>query len=257
MCVPLGRRRDAEAVSKVAAGSTTFPPPDRSGAVPPVGRLSVSPRAVVGSTTRLPPLAPLLLTVACSRAVNAGSCPTGHRLVTVARTAKKPHDAGDVWHACQRYRATANGKQHRRDQSRRYRDRAQQSMPLAEPLPPTPDSRASHSRGRCGAAPNFRHRRLPSPPTARASAQPKFPKQFLGRPCDRPGCYVLFRLSPRSPQSRILFLLVSSGFTASSTAGSTTQTAAAAVAAGLDIVAIGDHPNYVRSCRHILRMPRC
>ncbi len=43
------------------------------------------------------------------------------------------------WHACQRYRATTNGKQHRRDQSRRYRNRAQQSLPLPAPLPPTPE----------------------------------------------------------------------------------------------------------------------
>ena len=45
---------------KVAAGSATFPPPDRSGAAPPVGRSQFPLRVVARSTIRLPPLAPLL-----------------------------------------------------------------------------------------------------------------------------------------------------------------------------------------------------
>src|SRR5271157_1353520 len=114
-----------------------------------------------------------IIDVACSRAVNAGSCPTSHRHVTVARTAKKPHDAGD---AGMPVNATeppptasntvaispgviATGHSNRclfPNQCLRH-PKSSQSLPWSmRSRPPLP------------------HRRLPSPPTARASAQPKF-----------------------------------------------------------------------------------
>jgi len=105
------------------------------------------------------------------------------------------------WHASQRYRATTNGKQHRRDQSRRYRNRAQQSLPLPEPVSPTPEVEPLTPVVDAEPTPT-----LPSaPPTAittdcEGQRPAQILKQFLGRPCDRPGCYVLFRLAPRSPQ---------------------------------------------------------
>ena len=75
--------------------------------VPPPRRLTAReqslPWAVLSFPSRCrrvnysaPAAGTLALAVACSRAVNAGSCPTSHRHVTVARTAKKPHDAGDA-----------------------------------------------------------------------------------------------------------------------------------------------------------------
>jgi hypothetical protein len=103
------------------------------------------------------------------------------------------------WHASQRYRATTNGKQHRRDQSRRYRSRARQSLLLPEPVPPTLE--VEPLTPMVDAEPTL----PPAPPTAvipdcEGQRPAEILKQFLGRPCDRPGCYVLFRLAPRSPQ---------------------------------------------------------
>lgn len=73
------------------------------------------------------------------------------------------------WHAGHRYRATDQGKQHRRDQSRRYRQR--RAEPPAEPVDPGEGQRPAGN-----------------------------PENFPGRPCDRPGCYELFVPTARSPE---------------------------------------------------------
>lgn len=68
------------------------------------------------------------------------------------------------WRAQQQYRATAHGKRQRQQQARRYRQRL-----------------------RC---------RPRSPPAVRPEGKrlPKKDEEVPQRPCDRPGCYVLFAL---------------------------------------------------------------
>jgi hypothetical protein len=75
------------------------------------------------------------------------------------------------WRAQQKYRATTSGRCHRQQQARRYRQR-------------------TRSRPR-------------SPPPARPEGKrlPKKDEEVPLRPCDRPGCYVLFPLgSPFQPR---------------------------------------------------------
>jgi hypothetical protein len=75
------------------------------------------------------------------------------------------------WRAARRYRASTNGKQRRQGQSRRYRQRQQQPSPAVSGPPPPEGQRAG-----------------------------EIPENSSGCPCDRPGCYQLFVLSPRSVQ---------------------------------------------------------
>lgn len=171
-----------------AAGSPT-PGLDGGGAkwrreVPPPRRLTAReqylPWAVLSFPSRCrrvnhsaPAAGTLALTVACSRAVNAGSCPTSHRHVTVARTAKKPHDAGDVGMPVNATEppptasnivaispgviATGHSNRCLSPNPCLRHPKSSQSLPWSmRSRPPLP------------------HRRLPSPPTARASAQPQF-----------------------------------------------------------------------------------
>jgi hypothetical protein len=103
------------------------------------------------------------------------------------------------WHASQHYRATCNGRQRRRDQARRYRGRAHQRSPLLEPVPVTPEVEPLAPMDEAG--PTL----LSAPPTfvtpaCEGQRPAEILKQFPGRPCDRPGCYVRFRLALRSPQ---------------------------------------------------------
>lgn len=75
------------------------------------------------------------------------------------------------WRAQQKYRATAHGKRHRQQQAHRYRQRLR-------------------SRPR-------------SPPVTRPEGKrlPKKAEEVPLRPCDRPGCYVLFPLgAPANPR---------------------------------------------------------
>jgi len=128
---PPSRRR------KVAAGSTTSPPPDRSGASPPVGQsqfpLTVSLGQSLGSH-RWAPCCRRCLLKDCER----WFLPRHPRARYCSPDCQKAAQRWRRWHASQRYRATNNGKQRRRDQSRRYRSRARQSLPLPQPVPPTP-----------------------------------------------------------------------------------------------------------------------
>jgi hypothetical protein len=70
------------------------------------------------------------------------------------------------WQASQRYRASAHGRELRREQSRRYRQR------LRERQAASADVDSSREGQRQGSA----------------------CEDFLTRPCDRPGCYELFPL---------------------------------------------------------------
>lgn len=81
------------------------------------------------------------------------------------------------WRKQQTYRATANGKQHRRKQAKRYRKRVQERRKhkQEEQIANAVQEKEGHSEG--------------NPPATNS-------KKF---PCDRPGCYDLFTPHPCSP----------------------------------------------------------
>jgi hypothetical protein len=84
------------------------------------------------------------------------------------------------WQASQRYRASTQGQERRREQSRRYRERQrQQAGALAQ---------GAAAETPAGAIPQREGQR----PAAKSL-------DFIWRPCSRPGCYELFRLRSRSP----------------------------------------------------------
>lgn len=99
------------------------------------------------------------------------------------------------WLASQRYRATLNGKEHRRDQSRRYRSRRRQQPAPPQSLPGTAEVEPAHAAveaERChpAVAPNTLL------PCCEGQRPGGIPKKSCGLPCHRPGCYVLFAPTP-------------------------------------------------------------
>ena len=158
-----------------------------------------------------------------------------------------------VWHACQRYRASVQGKERRREQARRHRDRARQRSALGGPRPkPLPSSRLPGDR-----SPTTSNS---DPPTVTRIMRGPAPSQKF--PKNLAACLAIGRgATSCSPplggfsRSTFLFSPVSSGVTTSSPAGSSTP-ARAAVAPGLSAALVADRPSPRRSCRHsLLRMP--
>lgn len=102
------------------------------------------------------------------------------------------------WHASQRYRATTHGKQRRRDQARRHRSRRPRRGTRAEPPPPSTDV-APQVDPPEGQPPPATDPSTATPPASVGQRPDEIPEQSAGLPCDRPGCYVLFLPTPRSP----------------------------------------------------------
>jgi hypothetical protein len=102
------------------------------------------------------------------------------------------------WHAGQTYRASAQGKQRRREQARRHRQRQRQRSALAEPAAPALPIEPALPMIEAQAMSDS----LPIIPAGTQSVGQR-PAEILpkirGLPCSRPGCYVLFTPSPRSP----------------------------------------------------------
>lgn len=102
------------------------------------------------------------------------------------------------WHAGQTYRATVQGKDRRREQARRHRERAQQRSALAESAAPEPpiesDLPVIEAQTTSDSTP------ITSAGTPGVGQRPKeiLPKS-CGLPCCRPGCYTQFFPSLRSP----------------------------------------------------------
>ena len=104
------------------------------------------------------------------------------------------------WHAGQTYRASIHGKERRREQARRHRERERerQRSALAEPATPTlpiePALPVIEAQTTSDSIP------IISAGTQSVGQRPAeiLPKS-CGLPCSRPGCYVLFLPSPRSP----------------------------------------------------------
>jgi hypothetical protein len=112
------------------------------------------------------------------------------------------------WHACQRYRATPQGKQQRREQARRRRERARQRSSLAEstsqtspiePASPVIEAQTSpvieaHTTPKSGSTPI-----IPADSQRVGQRPAEIRPNSCDLPCSRPGCYVLFLPSARSP----------------------------------------------------------
>jgi hypothetical protein len=102
------------------------------------------------------------------------------------------------WHAGQTYRATKGGKERRREQARRRRERERQRATPAEPAPPTPPVEPAlpviEAQTISDSAPM-----IPEGCDSVGQRPHEIPPESCGLPCSRPGCYVLFLPSPRSP----------------------------------------------------------
>jgi hypothetical protein len=105
------------------------------------------------------------------------------------------------WHASQTYRATIQGKERRREQACRRRERERQRSALAEPVAPTPPLEQALPTTEAQTTSDS----IPIIPAGTQSVGQR-PAETLpepcGLPCNRPGCYVLFLPSPRSPDQR-------------------------------------------------------
>jgi hypothetical protein len=96
------------------------------------------------------------------------------------------------WHSSRTYRASAAGQACRRQQSRRYRERQRQE-------------RAARWEALLGAI----EEQVAQEAAQLEPAEPcegqrpgLIPEDFAGRPCQRPGCYVLLPILPSVPQQR-------------------------------------------------------
>jgi hypothetical protein len=106
-----------------------------------------------------------------------------------------------VWLACQRYRATPNGRQHRRAQAQRYRARVRQRCPAPEPELAPAQIEAAPPVAELLVQPTLDP---PTPSHADSVGQrpAEISQNFSGLPCHRPGCYVLFLPAVRSLDQR-------------------------------------------------------
>ena len=184
----------------MAAGSSTFPPPDRSGAVPPVGH-SQFPRALLSGQ----PSQSRRWHPGCCRCLLKGCedwfVPRRPQARYCSPACQQAARRWRRWHSCQRFRATIHGKELRRDQARRYRDRIRQQSSLTEPTPQGHDVELISSVIESVTSPE-----LESPAVVATSGEGQRPAKIseksCGLPCHRPGCYVLFLSSARSPDQK-------------------------------------------------------
>jgi hypothetical protein len=174
----------------VAAGSTTIPPPDRSGAVPPVGRLQF-PRALLpgqpSGCRRWHPCCRRCLLKECE----CWFLPHRPQARYCSTACQGAAEYWRVWLANQVYKASDLGKERRREQSQRYRDRVRQRSALAESVAPT-----IHIEPASSVIEAESHPENDLPPVIPAISEgerpAEIPENSCGLPCHRPGCYVLF-----------------------------------------------------------------
>jgi predicted nucleic acid-binding Zn ribbon protein len=96
-----------------------------------------------------------------------------------------------VWLANQVYRASDQGKERRREQSRRYRDRVRQRTSLAESAPPTTSIEPASPVIEAESHPEDDPPSA-SPAVSEGERPAGIPEKSCGLPCHRPGCYVIF-----------------------------------------------------------------
>jgi len=95
------------------------------------------------------------------------------------------------WHACQRYRATVYGKDCRREQARRYRERLRQRSSPAQPGLPAPSIEPASARTEVETLSKIDTPQI-IPAVGEGQRPAEIPENSCGSPCHRPGCYVLF-----------------------------------------------------------------
>jgi hypothetical protein len=103
------------------------------------------------------------------------------------------------WHAGQTYRATIQGKERRREQARRHREREQQRSTLAEPTPQSPTIEPALPVIEAQTTESVSTSMIPMDCDRVGQRPAEILPKSCGLPCSRPGCYVLFLPSPRSP----------------------------------------------------------
>jgi len=106
--------------------------------------------------------------------------PTHPRACFCSSACRQKADRWRRWHAKQTYGASAHGRERRREQSRRYRQRLKErraAVPAANPSPAREGGRIQIN-----------------------------PRVSGDRPCDRPGCYGCFVPSARAPHQRFCSL---------------------------------------------------
>jgi len=99
------------------------------------------------------------------------------------------------WHAGQTYRASVQGKERRREQARRHRERQRQRSALVESTAPAPPTEPALSVIEVQTMSDS----MPPNPQSVGQRPAEIRPKSWGLPCDRPGCYVLFLPSLRSP----------------------------------------------------------
>ncbi len=139
-------------------------------------------------------------------------------------TCQKAAEHWRRWYACQRYRATDQGKERRREQAQRHRERERQRSALAKPPPQTSPIEPGSPAIEAQTIPVIETQTTPviethTTPVIEAHTTPQsdstpmipagsprvgqrpaeIPQESCGLPCSRPGCYVLFLPSARSP----------------------------------------------------------
>jgi hypothetical protein len=180
-----------------SAQSTTFPPRDHSGANPPVGPFKF-PRALASgqsdSVRRWHPCCHQCLLKDCER----WFLPPWPQARYCSPACREAAEHWRSWHAGQTYRATVQGKERRREQARRRRACERQQSALAEPASPTrliePALPTIEDQTTPDSIPKF-----PVGTQSVGQHPAEIPPKSCGLPCSRPGCYVLFLPSPRSP----------------------------------------------------------
>ncbi len=105
------------------------------------------------------------------------------------------------WLAARRYRGTGHGRQHRRNQARRYRGRARQRSSLPQPDHPAPPGEPTPAVVEAQPPPAIDPTHVVTDPGV-GQRPGEIPEKTAGCPCHRPGCYVLFSPTPRSPDQR-------------------------------------------------------
>jgi hypothetical protein len=102
------------------------------------------------------------------------------------------------WLASQRYRATPNGQQHRRDQARRHRSRVRERSSLPQPDSPTLAVEPAPPAVQAEPPPTTDPPSAVSVPPGVGQRPAPTAENSVGLPCHRPGCYILFLPAVRS-----------------------------------------------------------
>ena len=103
------------------------------------------------------------------------------------------------WHAGQTYRATNGGKERRREQARRRRERATAAISSCRAGAPTPPIEPALPVIEAQTITSDSIPIIPADTQSVGQRPAEILPESCGLPCSRPGCYVLFLPSPRSP----------------------------------------------------------